>query len=296
MMWSRILAVLHRRRRHAVDRLRRVRPHRGPGEQATQAAARSAPSAAALPRRRDRRPASRCMRARIVLSGRTEADNRASAVARTDRLHRRAEGPPRRSVVKEGDVVAVLSDEAREAQVAEAEAMVAQAPDRSRGQAAADQARHHRRPTRRTSSRPTCAPPRRRSPGQGRARARPGPRADLRRRQRRAGRRPARRCSRTPPSPRSSRSIPMLAVVEVAERQLGGIQRRRPRHRSSSSPAQTAEGDVRFISPTASEGTRTYRVDVELDNSRRRDPRRRHRRGRAQARAGRRPCACRAPP
>ena len=30
---------------------------------------------------------------------------------------------------------------------------------------------------------------------------------------------------------------------------------------------QTAEGTVRFISPTASSGTRTYRVEVELDNA-----------------------------
>ena len=66
--------------------------------------------------------------------GRTEADNRATAVARTTgsivSLKVR-----RGSQVKQGDVLAVLSDEAREAQVAEAAAMVAQAPDRSRLQA-----------------------------------------------------------------------------------------------------------------------------------------------------------------
>jgi multidrug efflux system membrane fusion protein len=30
---------------------------------------------------------------------------------------------------------------------------------------------------------------------------------------------------------------------------------------------QTAEGVVRFVSPTASEGTRTYRIEVEVDNA-----------------------------
>ena len=90
-----------------------------------------------------RRPASRlpccrcarkCMCKTVTLSGRTEADNRASAVARTTgsivSLKVR-----RGSQVKQGDVLAVLSDEAREAQVAEAAAMVAQAPDRPRHQA-----------------------------------------------------------------------------------------------------------------------------------------------------------------
>jgi multidrug efflux system membrane fusion protein len=59
----------------------------------------------------------------ITLSGRTEADDRASAVARTNGSI--AELKVRRgSVVAEGDVIAVLSDEAREAQVAQAEALV----------------------------------------------------------------------------------------------------------------------------------------------------------------------------
>ena len=59
----------------------------------------------------------------VTLSGRTEADNRATAVARTTgsivSLKVR-----RGSQVNQGDVLAVLSDEAREAQVAEAAAMV----------------------------------------------------------------------------------------------------------------------------------------------------------------------------
>src|SRR6185436_10012101 len=58
----------------------------------------------------------------VTLSGRTEADNRASAVARTTgsivSLKVR-----RGSRVNQGDVLAVLSDEARAAQVEEAAAM-----------------------------------------------------------------------------------------------------------------------------------------------------------------------------
>ena len=75
---------------------------------------------------------------------------------------------------------------------------------------------------------------------------------------------------------------PMLAVVEVAERQLGGIKvgDRAVVHLVTGA---AAEGTVRFISPTASKQTRTYRVDVELPNADRRDPRRGHRRGRVQA-------------
>jgi multidrug efflux system membrane fusion protein len=59
---------------------------------------------------------------------------------------------------------------------------------------------------------------------------------------------------------------PMLAVAEIAERQLGEVK--------VGDPAvvrlvtgQTAEGKVRYISPTASEGTRTYRVEVVLPNA-----------------------------
>jgi multidrug efflux system membrane fusion protein len=79
----------------------------------------------------------------VTLSGRTEADNRATAVARTTgsivSLKVR-----RGSQVNQGDVLAVLSDEAREAQVAEAAAMVRNARPIST-QARADQARHYRR-------------------------------------------------------------------------------------------------------------------------------------------------------
>jgi multidrug efflux system membrane fusion protein len=59
---------------------------------------------------------------------------------------------------------------------------------------------------------------------------------------------------------------PMLAVAEVAERQLGEI-----KVGDVASvrlvTGQIAEGIVRYVASTASAGTRTYRVEVELDNS-----------------------------
>ncbi|NNM73076.1 efflux RND transporter periplasmic adaptor subunit [Enterovirga aerilata] len=58
---------------------------------------------------------------------------------------------------------------------------------------------------------------------------------------------------------------PMLAVVEVAERQLPGVQ---PGGKAEvrTVTGQTTEGTVRFVSKKASPGTRTYRVDIELRN------------------------------
>jgi membrane fusion protein, multidrug efflux system len=59
---------------------------------------------------------------------------------------------------------------------------------------------------------------------------------------------------------------PMLAVVEVAERNLAGV------HLGDEAEirlvtGKKAKGKVRFISKTASANTRTYRVDVEIPNA-----------------------------
>ena len=58
---------------------------------------------------------------------------------------------------------------------------------------------------------------------------------------------------------------PMLAVVEVAERRLAGITVGQTAEIRLVT-GQTATGRVRFVSKTASPATRTYRVDVEVDN------------------------------
>ena len=59
---------------------------------------------------------------------------------------------------------------------------------------------------------------------------------------------------------------PMLAVVEVSERKLAGItvgQMAEVRLITG----ETARGKVRFVSKTASQTTRTYRIEIELPNA-----------------------------
>src|SRR5262245_43559967 len=64
-------------------------------------------------------------RQKLVLSGRTEADRKVTLTARTGGVLTELK-VRRGSVVKKGDVIAILSDEAREAQVAQARAVVQQ--------------------------------------------------------------------------------------------------------------------------------------------------------------------------
>ena len=59
---------------------------------------------------------------------------------------------------------------------------------------------------------------------------------------------------------------PMLAVVEVAERKLAGIKLGEEAEVRLIT-GETARGKVRFVSKTASQTTRTYRVEVELPNA-----------------------------
>ncbi|MDB5513155.1 MAG: hypothetical protein JWR08_2638 [Enterovirga sp.] len=59
---------------------------------------------------------------------------------------------------------------------------------------------------------------------------------------------------------------PMLAVVEVAERQLPGVQVG-GKAEVRTVTGQTKQGTIRFVSKKASQGTRTYRVDVEVANA-----------------------------
>ena len=59
---------------------------------------------------------------------------------------------------------------------------------------------------------------------------------------------------------------PMLAVVEVAERQLAGVAVG-GRAEVKLVTGETVPGRIRFVSRRASSGTRTYRVDVEVANA-----------------------------
>ena len=62
---------------------------------------------------------------KLVLSGRTEADRKMMVTARGDGTVTELK-VKRGDTVKRGDVIAILSDEAREARVAQAKAMVSQ--------------------------------------------------------------------------------------------------------------------------------------------------------------------------
>lgn len=199
----------------------------------------------------------------VTLSGFTRADRRADAVTRAQGVV--VELAVRRgAVVEEGDVVAVLSDEAREAQVLQARARLEQ----------------------------------RRSEAEARLRLiengtlpsleRPQIEADLRAAEAALAQAEAERDRSVVRAPIAGvvdavpaelgRALqvgdtiaeiialdPMLVVVEVAERQLGGV-RVGDRAEIRLVTGQRAEGAVRFVSNRASEGTRTYRVEIGIDN------------------------------
>jgi multidrug efflux system membrane fusion protein len=59
---------------------------------------------------------------------------------------------------------------------------------------------------------------------------------------------------------------PMLAVVEVSERRRQGVKLGQMAELRLVN-GQTAKGKVRFVSPSASQTTRTYRVEIEIPNA-----------------------------
>lgn len=199
----------------------------------------------------------------LALSGRTEADNKASAVARTTgsivELNVR-----RGDLVKEGDVIATLSDEARGAQVAEAEALVQQRRIDldaklkliQRGVVAAND-RNLLEADLRAAEATLAAAKAEHERGLIRA-----PIAGV------VSNAPMTTGQAVQPNVMVAEVIaldPMLAVAEVAERQLGEI------HVGDIAAVRlvtglTATGTVRYVAPTATAGTRTYRVEVEMTN------------------------------
>ncbi len=200
----------------------------------------------------------------IVLSGATQADTRASAVARGSGIVVEL-NVKRGARVEKGDVLAVLSDEAREAQVAEATARLEQ---------------------RRTELKAKLRLIER---GVSPALDKPQLEADIRTAEAALAQAEAeqRRGVVTAPISGTVSAVPvsqgqalqagatvaevialdpMLAVFEVAERQLAGLEIG-DEATVTLVTGQTVTGRVRFISPTAAEQTRTYRVDVEIDNA-----------------------------
>ena len=200
----------------------------------------------------------------LSLAGRTEADNRASAVARAmgSIIELNVQRGDR---VEVGDVIATLSDEAREAQVAQAQALVDQKQIDleaklkliDRGVMAANEKNALESELRSAEADLALA---KAEHERGLVRA---PIAGV--------------VSQAPMTTGQAVEVgsmvaevialdPMLAVAEVAERQLGAI-KVGDVARVRLVTGQAANGTVRYVAPTASAGTRTYRVEVELDNA-----------------------------
>jgi multidrug efflux system membrane fusion protein len=200
----------------------------------------------------------------LALSGRTEADNRASAVARAagsivELKVRRGDR------VQEGDVIATLSDEAREAQVAEAEALVEQ--------------RQTDLDAKSKLIERGIVPANDRNLLEAELRAAQSALAVAKAEHERGliiapitgvvSNAPMTTGQAVQPNMMVAEVIaldPMLAVAEVAERQLGAIKVGETADVRLVT-GQTAKGTVRYVAATATSGTRTYRVEVELDNS-----------------------------
>jgi membrane fusion protein, multidrug efflux system len=203
---------------------------------------------------------------KLVLSGRTEADRRVTLTARTGGILT-ALKVRRGTQVKAGDVIAVLSDEARESQVAQAKSLVLQRQaeleakrpliasganpkldlvylqaqlDAAKGALAMAEAELDRGIVRA----PWAGVVSDISVEVGKA-AFSMAGADL--------------CTLVALDP-------MLAVVEVSERRLAGINVG-DMAEVRLITGETKSGRVRFVSKTASQTTRTYRIEIELPNA-----------------------------
>ncbi|MGJ3264951.1 MAG: efflux RND transporter periplasmic adaptor subunit [Salinarimonas sp.] len=200
----------------------------------------------------------------ITLSGFTRADRRASAVTRAQGTV--VELSVRRGdEVEEGDVVAVLSDEAREAQVVQARARLEQRI--AEGEARMRLIENGTLPALERPQIEADLKAAEAALAQAQAEADRGfVRAPI-----------AGVVDAVPAELGQSLQVgdaiaeiialdPMLVLVEIAERQLGGV-RVGDRAVVRLVTGQTAQGEVRFVSNRASEGTRTYRVEVGIDNA-----------------------------
>jgi multidrug efflux system membrane fusion protein len=202
---------------------------------------------------------------KLILSGRTEADRKVLVSARSGGVVTELK-VRRGSRVKKGDIIAVLSDEAREAQVAQAEALLTQ--------------------------RKTELDAKRRLIEMGNM-----PRLDLvslesqykaaqaalaaaeAERDRGVVRAPWAGIITDVPIDVGQAAFsfsgqqiaqmvaldPMLAVVEVSERQLAGV-KVGDKAEIRLVTGETVNGTIRYVSKSASATTRTYRVEVEIAN------------------------------
>jgi membrane fusion protein, multidrug efflux system len=203
---------------------------------------------------------------KLVLSGRTEADRKMMLTARADGTVTDLK-VQRGSVVREGDLIAILSDEAREARVLQARAMLLQ--------------------------RKTELQARMKLVEQGTMPKLEGVNLETQLKAAEAALAAAeaekeRGVIRAPWSgivnevpvqvgqavlSMQGKDIvqivsvdPILAVVEVAERKLHGL-KLGDEADIRLVTGHTAKGTIRFISKTASAATRTYRVDIQIPNA-----------------------------
>lgn len=202
----------------------------------------------------------------LVLSGRTEADKRVTLTARTGGVLTELK-VRRGSAVKKGDVVAVLSDDAREAQVVQARSLVTQRQaelDAKRKliatgamprldlvslEASLDAAKAALAAAETERERGVI-----RAPWDGTI-------SDLSVEVGKAA------FSFAGADLMTLVSLdPMLAVAEVSERKLSGI-KVGDMADVRLVTGETARGRIRFVSKTASATTRTYRIEVELPNA-----------------------------
>jgi len=201
---------------------------------------------------------------RLVLSGRTEADKKVTITARTGGVL--TEMRVRRGMhVKKGDVIAVLSDDAREAQVAQATALYNQRKAELEA----------RRKLIEQGSLPKLEAVNLEAQYKS---AEAALAAAVAERDRGVLRAPwdgiitnhsevggASLAMQGAPVAQMVSLDPMLAMVEVSERRLRGL-KVGDQAEVRLVTGQTATGRIRYIAPSASETTRTYRVDIELKN------------------------------
>lgn len=199
---------------------------------------------------------------RVVLSGRTEADRRVDVVARTNGIIENL--PVRRgSVVRQGEEMAVLSDEAREALVGQAKARLEQRRAELKARLRLIE----------TGNLPALQKPVLEAELSAAEAAYAQAEAERDRNVIRAPFdgvvnvlhvREGQALQVGSPIAEVVALEPMLAVVEIAERELGGV-RVGDAADVALANGGAARGRVRFVSAVASPQTRTYRVDVELE-------------------------------
>jgi multidrug efflux system membrane fusion protein len=202
----------------------------------------------------------------LTLSGRTEADHKVAITARTGGMLTELR-VKRGQHVEKGEVVAVLSDDARQAQVAQAEALVEQRKaelDAKRTLIA-------------SGALPKLDLVNLESQYKTAQAALGSARAEL---ERSIVRAPWAGVITDVPAEVGGAAFsmagkeiatlvaldPMLAVVEVSERKLAGIKVGEIAQVKLIT-GQTVPGRVRYVSKSASATTRTYRVEVEMNNA-----------------------------